>query len=417
LKSLNRGEVILVSQNPPISNSNPFTESTAGKYFVGREEQIDQFRVQLRGLQEGNPGHAYIAGLHGTGKTSFIEKMVQIAKSEGLLGVSPTLDPDRPARDHISTILKSVVKGLHNYVKEQSGGKGSNLLGDWDKGQQSSIFFHPRIDKLESDALNQDFETLQRLMKEAGRLGCVICIDEGQRIDPIALSALKNALQSINCFLVVLSLRLVEASGGSVAAGRTLLEEKAHKAEGDFGASRFFITGLSMGPFSNDQEARDCIRERLKNNAIQFDTETIDRIGKITGRVPREMISLACQVYNRAVKDGVRTANVLLLNETYRDMYSSHIGEAMALCETISEHAKTTLKGLTSLQSAVTPLALARHLYSNASADLYMHLGRSIVGDLDRICAVSTFIQKVDDAYQIADPIRAYALALALGMY
>ena len=50
---------------------NPFTETKAGKYFVGREEEIDQFKYYLNGLRSGNPNHFYVAGVHGTGKTFF----------------------------------------------------------------------------------------------------------------------------------------------------------------------------------------------------------------------------------------------------------------------------------------------------------------------------------------------------------
>ena len=97
---------------------NPFTEASAGPYFVGRESQIQTLSINLNGLKAKNPNHLYVVGLHGAGKTSFLQKAIEIAEEEGFLGVIPILDADRLAKDHISTILRAIVKGLHSHMGE-----------------------------------------------------------------------------------------------------------------------------------------------------------------------------------------------------------------------------------------------------------------------------------------------------------
>ncbi|MCK5435563.1 MAG: ATP-binding protein [Nitrosomonadaceae bacterium] len=404
----------MVNQEPSLVNFNPFTEAAAGRYFVGREDQLKQFRLHLNGLRGGNPSNLYIAGVHGTGKTSFLTKLVEIAKDEDFLAVIPRLDPNRPAHEHISTIMRSIIEGLQEHMEKKGTAQGVSILTDWDSGKKSTLFYHPRSEKLKNDYLRQDFETLQNLMQEANVLGALVCIDEGQRIDASALSALKNSLQHLNSYLIMLSLRLIVDTGGSIVAGRTLLDEKAREAEGDFGASRFFVTGIAVGPFDTDNEAVDCIKRRLEDNLIQFNDEVVGRIGRITGRIPRDIISLASNVYDNAAVKDVRFVTVALLNESFRNANRSEVREVENLCDKLSERARSALRGLLAIRRSANAEEIATYLHPTAQSEARAYIVDGIQNELKRVCKSSSLVIEIDDSYKIASPFRGYALELAL---
>ncbi|HEY3103192.1 MAG TPA: ATP-binding protein [Pyrinomonadaceae bacterium] len=392
---------------------NPFTEQIVVEYFVGREYKLKQFRGDLSGLRAKMPNHQYIAGLNGTGKTSYLAKLVEIARDDGFLAVMPTLDAQSLSYSHISTIIRSIVAAL----EEQWGEHVPKIVSDWDAGKDSKYFYLPRTDELKSDRVRQDFEKLANLMKEAKIPGAVICIDEGQRIDGRAMSALKNALQQLNSYLVVLSWRLVSDTGGAVAAGRLELDTKAtNEAEGDIGASRFYVTGIPIGPFETDQEAVDCIRRRLLDNVIQFDDEAIVRIGRIAKRLPKTMILIANNLYQSAQKDGVQVVTTELLNQTFRNMYQKEVMEAVTLLDTSPGGVKSALRGLLALRQPANPAAIATHLYPGTKPELLIDSIDGIRSNLDRACGSSSFCIKTQDRYDIPNSIHAYALELTLGI-
>jgi hypothetical protein len=388
---------------------NPFTEASAGPYFVGRESQIQTFTINLNGLKAKNPNHLYLAGLHGTGKTSFLFKIIEIAKEGGFLGVISTLDADRSARDHISTILRAILKELHNLTRQETP-----FLEDWDKGKDSRLFYHPRSEQLETDSVRQDFETIANYMATAKVYGAIVCIDEGQRINPLSLSALKNSLQGISNYLIVLSLRLQEASGGLVKAGQVFLEGKARKAELDFGASRFFVDGIGLGPFDSNQEASECILKRLQGNIIQFSQDVIDVINRLSERIPREMISLASKVYLNAAKCNVHNVKKDFFDDVFKKEFRSEVEESMTLCGSISQGDQQALKGLAMLHESCDPEKLATFMYPLIPDDTKPILIRGIQGSLERVCLRSGMCIVRDDCFEIINPIFAYALELIL---
>jgi hypothetical protein len=391
---------------------NPFIEQIVVEYFVGREYKLKQFRGDLSGLKAKMPNHQYIAGVNGTGKTSYLAKLVEIAKGDGFIAVMPTLDAQSLSYGHVTTIMRSVVVGL----QEQKGDHVPQIVNDWDSGKDSKYFYHPRAEELKGDRVRQDFEKLAALMKEANIPGAVICIDEGQRIDGRAMSALKNALQHLSSYLVVLSWRLLSDAGGAVAAGRLELDTKAStEAEGDIGASRFYVTGVPLGPFDTDQEAAQCIQRRLVDNTIQFDDEVVARIGRIASRLPKTMVLFANNVYQNAQKDAVQLVRSPLLNQTFRNMYPKEVMAAVTLLDNSPTGVRSALRGLLELRQASKPATIATHLYPGTKPELLSNLVDGIQGNLDRVCNSSSFCVKTQDRYEIPNPVDAYALELALG--
>jgi hypothetical protein len=252
-------------------------------------------------------------------------------------------------------------------------------------------------------------------MKESRIPGAVVCIDEGQRIDGRAMSAIKNALQHSKSYLIILSLRLVTDEGGADKAGRLILDTKAaSEAEGDIGASRFYVTGVPIGPFDTDQEAAQCIRRRLIYNTIAFDDDVISRIARIAGRIPKNMIRLSNNVYSDAQNDSTQVVNVALLNHTFDRVYRSEVVEAVTVLDSTSAAATSALRGLLELRQPATAAVVTTHLYPSATGDLQTTLTESVQSNLDRLCKVSGFVIRTQDRFGIPGPVHAYALELAL---
>lgn len=392
---------------------NPFTEKTAGEYFVGRESALQQFSISLNGLTERVPSHIYVAGVHGTGKTSFLQKLSELSRENGFLGLVLNLDERPRGYDHIAKILRSIVSELEERLRVKYGNSGRSLTSDWERGKASSLFYHPRTDQIESDYIHKDFLRLRSVMDDAGVPGAVVCIDEGQRITPDALSALKNALQSVDRYLVIISLRLVQDKGSAVGSGRALLDEKAREAEGDFGASRFFVNGVPMGPFETEQEASECIRRRLEGNTIQFDDEVINAIAKFTDRIPREMISFSSQLYNNAAQVGEVLVRMPLLNETFAAVNRVDYRQAQALCSAVSAFERRVLKSLLSFRRPATPDDILRQ-FGDVPEQAREPVLSGLSGALDRIQRLYSVCQRTDDGFEVKGPIHRYALELAL---
>jgi hypothetical protein len=243
----------------------------------------------------------------------------------------------------------------------------------------------------------------------------VICIDEGQRIEPTALSALKNALQHLDCYLVVLSVRLLVDAGNAVASGRAVLDDKGRLAEGDFGASRFFITGNPMGPFQNENEAATCIQRRLEGNIVSFDDAVSHRIARIAAFLPREVISVASQVYSFAASERIFRVDLDLLDRAFRGIFRSQYLEAVIVCANISEGARSALTGLLSVRGAATAEQIVRQIFPSASPQVVQALVGGTAGELARLADTGGFVRRAEDKFEFTDPVRSYALKLVLG--
>jgi hypothetical protein len=281
-------------------------------------------------------------------------------------------------------------------------------------GANSKLFLHPRRTTIVNDELRQDFHTLEKYVRAANRSGVVICIDEGQRIEPPALSGLKNALQALGSYLVVLSLRISSDTRGAVKEGRSLLEERASAAEGDIGAARFFVTGAAMGPFGNDDEVMLFFDKRMAAKSIKFSMAVATQIGVISDRVPRKMVNFAAELYNRALSHQVQDVDMTLFDECFRDYFADEMKQVIDLCTDASEDTATTLKTLSVFGQPAAAKDIVDHCFPTCSTDMKPLVTNSVQGQLDRLCLSSTFILKAEDRYCLASNVHRYALKLAL---
>jgi hypothetical protein len=190
----------------------------------------------------------------------------------------------------------------------------------------------------------------------------LICIDEGQRITPSALSSIKNSLERCNDFLIVLSL-LVFGLGDVVKVGRTDLDRKAQEAARDFGASGFFVDGIALGPFDTPEEARACIAKRLENNIISFTAQISADIAYITDRLPRKLISLSFAVYKHTHDQGCTEPSRTLLYKAFQEKYDVHLAEASSLCEATGVGDRKVLRALTKLRREASAAEVTQRVF------------------------------------------------------
>jgi hypothetical protein len=397
----------------PSEDGNPFSERVVSEYFVGREEELAVFEKNLLTLKNGKPNHFYIAGVEGTGKTAYLHKLAEIAHAKNFVGVLVSLDPV-PAQHQIKSILSACIEAIGKQASREGEPPRRELMDDWDAGTTSKLFRIPRRDVLTTADAKHDFEVLAGHAKAAGRDGVVVCIDEGQRIESVALSTLKNSLNALGAFLVVLSLRLISDARGGVHEGRQQLDDRAQGAEGDIGASRFYVTGTAMGPFKTDGEVRRLFSARLQHNKINFSDLVAIRLGEISEKVPGRLINIAAHLYNRALGDQVTNVEASLLNDCFRDHFPDQTKLAIDLCANLSADETDLLKALCGFKEAAAAIDIVKHAYPSQADEVQTLIAKGAAHQLNRVSNLTPLLQAIDHKYKIANSIYRYALMLAL---
>ena len=284
------------------------------------------------------------------------------------------------------------------------------LVEEW-KQPSGSRFRLPGAERLQNDHLLQDLSYVSDTVAKMGFQGLVLCIDEADRIDPYALSALKSALLSINSYLVVLSVRLAEDHGDPIRAGRLRLEAIATKADRDLGAARIFVGGIGLGSFTPAQ-ARQCIELRLRGNTIHFGDNVIDLIARVAGGLPDRIIAYAHKVYDRVEAANANTADVESFRQVFIEEHQVELDEARALRAQSTSFECRMLRELAKGDSPATPLDLARKLHPGLPADVLESVVDGLRSVLDRLSG--SLCTRNEGRYFISDPVRRYALEISM---
>jgi hypothetical protein len=391
-----------------IETANPFdVEYPSGRFFVGRERQLTQLRELLKSLSEGSPSNLFIVGKGGSGKTSYLEKIVQESQSKGMLAFKCTLNPGQSAEDNIKTIMRALLRKFEEVSKKVG------YENDWIQGKD---FRTPQFG-LNVEDLAVDFSYICRLMNAEKINACVICIDEGQRISALTLSHLKNSLQSASkCFMVVLSL-LNGTDHSDEIEGRLMLDQLAKDIR-DPGASRFFQNASSIGAFDSQKEAEDCIKKRLENNKIKFDNKSIYLITKVMGKHPQKMVLLSHKVYELANESSMKEANVELVCKAFSNipMFKTLIREATEIRDTRPPGWIPVYRELVKAENGATASDIIKKIIPGISGDLLDQQTEPISEALDSLCETK-FCRKFEgETYRIPEPEALYALQLVLGV-
>jgi hypothetical protein len=394
-----------------LKRNNPFSEQTAGEYFVGREEEFKQFHANLNGLADGTANHAFVAGLHGAGKTSYLDRLVTIAREQGFVGVFTNVTEKATGLQNVQSVLRAIADGIEDWAPVNHQIKTGT---DWAKGKDSTLFRQVKLDTLEADQARRDLSKLWEFASGAGARGIVVCIDEAQWLQPDALSALKVAFEFQPHVVAVISLRLPAAEDGLRKAGRARLEEMAMKAGGDIGASRLYTTEIAMGPFADDTEAKGCIERRLQDNAIAFSDELIREIIDLAARVPRDIILYSQKVYTRADEAGISMVDVSMLTDVVREYHSAEVAQAATLVENLANSARSLLKILLECDGCATDRQLAQRIQLEAEPDTLATIAEGINSQLSNVCNQFPGLRAEDDLFRVTSRSHFYALRIAL---
>ncbi|MGE5282453.1 MAG: ATP-binding protein [Chloroflexota bacterium] len=401
----------MAQSSDPLKRNNPFSEQTAGEYFVGREEEFKQFQANLDGLASGIANHAFVAGLHGAGKTSYLDQLVTIAGKQGFVSVLTNVTEQVTGLANVQSILRAIADAVEDWAQPDHQVKTGT---DWAKGKDSTLFRQVKLDVLEADQVRRDLSQLWSIASEAEARGIVVCIDEGQWLQSDALSALKVALEAQTHIVCVLSLRLPAAEDGLRKAGRVRLEEMAMKAGGDIGASRLYTTEIAMGPFTDDLEAKRCIDRRLLDNAISFDDELSREVINLAARVPRDIILYAQKVYARADEAGLTQADASLLDDVVRDYHAAEVAQAARLVENLARSARSLLKVLIECDGCATDRQLAQRIQAGSDPDTLSTVSEGINSQLSKVCERFPGLLASEDTFQVASRSHFFALRIAL---
>jgi hypothetical protein len=126
---------------------NPFREGAAGKYFVGREAELDRFARALTALEKSEPAHLYVAGVNGRGKTSCLEKLAEMARARGMLSVRVPLDGGVRAQQQILAMFEGILRKIDEIHKQKTG--AARLIAEW-KQPASPMFLLPSSERLQT---------------------------------------------------------------------------------------------------------------------------------------------------------------------------------------------------------------------------------------------------------------------------
>ncbi|MEV8630690.1 ATP-binding protein [Streptosporangium sp. NPDC051023] len=388
---------------------NPFREGAAGKYFVGRDDQLKRFTRSLTALRNGEPAHLYVAGVNGRGKTSYLEKLVEMAREKsGVLAVRVALDGGVRAQQQILAMFEKLLRKIDEVHTEVAS--APRLVAEW-RQVGDSPFQLPTSERLQNDHLLQDLAYVRDVVAELGFRHLVLCVDEGERIEPYALSALKSALLELQEYLVVLSIRLAEDHGDPVRAGKLKLEEIAAAADRDMGAARLFVGGVGLGSFTPAQ-ARRCVARRLEDNAIRFDDEVIGLIGRVAEGLPDRIISYAHEVYDRTEADEAEVATTDTFRQTFVSLHQFELDAAKALCAQSTGSERRALRELATHDVPLTPLELAKKLYTDVPVNALEPVAEALRGVLDRVG--DTVRVSAGGRYLVPDAVRRYALEISM---
>jgi AAA ATPase domain len=390
---------------------NPFTQQPAGKYFVGREQQLARFDRALDDLRAARPRHIYVAGGNGRGKTSYLDKLLEKARSAGVLAVRAALDGAALSEHRqIASVLESVVHEVDKALVRKV--KVGRLVDEWHR-PGGSPFRLAQADALQNEHLRQDLQRIGDAVAVEDLGPIVICIDEGERIRPYALSALRSALVNLDTFLLVLAVK-VDDSANPVEAGRSVLEGIATGASGDAGAARMFAGEVGLGPFTPEQ-ARECVKLRLVGNIRSFDGQVIDLISRVSEGYPDRVIDYAHGVYELMTDDQNNAATVDTFRRYFADRHRKTMDEAIALGGQLSPSERLTLLELALHSTPIAVRDLAKRRYPKAPRDTLDDIAAGLTGGALHAACEASFCDVREAGYLVPDGNRRYALEIVMG--
>jgi hypothetical protein len=301
------------------SISNPYTPNAgaAPEMIVGRDDQLDAFRMLLSRLERGRTEQSMIiTGLRGVGKTVLLGRFMDIASAAHweVVEIEASKHDDARFRQAMFSQLKAALLRLSPRARwTERGRRAAEVLSafavsvdqqgafsvSWDIPPAEGLGDHGDL----SMDLTDVFVALGEAAAEQGR-GVALLIDEVQFLGRSQLEALIQAVHKTVQRKLPITF---------VGAGLPQIAELAGDAKSY--AERLF-TFPRIGSLTGDDARRALIEPALVEGVV-YDEDAVDLAIEITQGYPYFIQELGYQVWSVATDDRVRRDDVELARDAY----------------------------------------------------------------------------------------------------
>ncbi|MBM7832945.1 type II secretory pathway predicted ATPase ExeA [Agromyces cerinus] len=301
------------------SISNPYTPNAgaAPEIVVGRDDQLDSFRVLLRRLERGRTEQSMIiTGLRGVGKTVLLGQFMDIASAAKweVVEIEAAKHDDARFRQSMFSQLKAALLRLSPRARwTERSRRAAEVLSafavsvdqqgtfsvSWDVPPAEGLGDHGDL----SMDLTDVFVALGEAAAEQGR-GVALLIDEVQFLGRSQLEALIQAVHKTVQRKLPITF---------VGAGLPQIAELAGDAKSY--AERLFKFPR-IGSLSSD-DARKALIEPALVEGVVYDEDAVDLAVEITQGYPYFIQELGYQVWGVASDDRVHRDDVEIARDAY----------------------------------------------------------------------------------------------------
>ena len=122
-------------------------------------------------------------------------RLAEIARFNKFVAATPVLNETDSASAQLRSIVREMLQAIDEATRVRGDPNPSRLLQDWEKGPTSDLFHVPRSEQVDHNRLRQGLQTIGSILTDFSFPGLMLCTDEGHRIVPGALSALKLSFE------------------------------------------------------------------------------------------------------------------------------------------------------------------------------------------------------------------------------
>ena len=301
------------------SVSNPYTPNAGAspEIVVGRDDQIEAFRVLLRRLERHRTEQSMIiTGLRGVGKTVLLGQFGDLARRAAweVVEIEASKHDDARFRQQMFSQLKSALLRLSPRARwTERGRRAAEVLSafavsvdkqgtfsvSWDVPPAEGLGDHGDL----AMDLTDVFVALGEAAEEQGK-GVALLIDEVQFLGRSQLEALIQAIHKT----VQRKLPITFVGAGLPQIAELAGEAKSY-AERLF---KFPTIGSLTG-----EDARMALTEPASVEGVSYDPDAVDLAIEITKGYPYFIQELGYQVWSVAANHHVRRADVEIAKEAY----------------------------------------------------------------------------------------------------
>jgi hypothetical protein len=286
---------------------NPFSPGagTEPRAFIGRDEQLESYKVALRRTVDGRPGKSIMPiGLRGVGKTVLLNRFHAMAQESGLAGsvleASDTGDFRMLLAARLRTVLLELDRGTVSSTVKRSLGVLKAFTYTMPDGSSISLNVDAVVGSADSGLLDEDLTALVvaagEAAKDRGR-GLLLAIDEVQYLSGDELGALISAIhRTVQMKLPVIL----------VGAGLPQLPGLAGNAKSY--AERLFAFP-EIGSL-DDADAKAALEQPVQEQGATFEPDALNAILGYTKGYPYFLQEWGYHVWNEAPQSPITVNDV-----------------------------------------------------------------------------------------------------------